>query len=286
MTMRSNVSTSAPQPAIQASELNATSGGLVKATLGAIVVAGAILTFVWLPAEHGIDPTGVGHVLGLTEMGHIKEQLHSEADADADAVAVAVADANDDASAVTEDGATAKAVASTAVGAATGASHISSSKLVTNESAITQRLDAIEIQLAAIAATVGATVNIENPPIDDTPIAELSANDTATPIKSWRDELEYTLTPGEGIEIKLAMNADAIAQFEWSANGAVLNHDTHGDGDGQSISYEKGRSVPEQQGEITAAFTGNHGWFWRNRTQENVVMTLRTKGDYQQVVLP
>ncbi len=276
MTMRSNVSTSAPQPAIQASELNATSGGLVKATLGAIVVAGAILTFVWLPAEHGIDPTGVGHVLGLTEMGHIKEQLHSEADA------VAVANA----SAVTEDGATAKAVASTAVGAATGASHISSSKLVTNESAITQRLDAIEIQLAAIAATVGATVNIENPPIDDTPIAEPAANDTAAPIKSWRDELEYTLTPGEGIEIKLAMNADAIAQFEWSANGAVLNHDTHGDGDGQSISYEKGRSVPEQQGEITAAFTGNHGWFWRNRTQENVVMTLRTKGDYQQVVLP
>ncbi|MFK7861533.1 MAG: hypothetical protein AB8B64_22135, partial [Granulosicoccus sp.] len=53
--------------------VNATAGGLVKATLGAAIAAGAILTFVWLPAEYGIDPTGVGHVLGLTEMGHIKE---------------------------------------------------------------------------------------------------------------------------------------------------------------------------------------------------------------------
>ncbi|WP_241427577.1 HupE/UreJ family protein [Fertoeibacter niger] len=41
--------------------------------------------------------------------------------------------------------------------------------------------------------------------------------------------------------------------------------DTHGDGSGNSISYEKGRAVPADAGELTAAFTGNHGWFWRNR---------------------
>ena len=32
-----------------------------------------------LPAEYGIDPTGVGRALGLTQMGEIKVQLAEEA---------------------------------------------------------------------------------------------------------------------------------------------------------------------------------------------------------------
>lgn len=35
-----------------------------------------------LPAEYGIDPTGVGRMLGLQEMGEIKTQLADEAEAD------------------------------------------------------------------------------------------------------------------------------------------------------------------------------------------------------------
>ena len=81
--MQSKANEDASTRSSHVQSVNATSSGLVKATLGAAAAAGAILTFVWLPAEYGIDPTGVGHVLGLTEMGHIKEQLHAEADADA-----------------------------------------------------------------------------------------------------------------------------------------------------------------------------------------------------------
>lgn len=44
-----------------------------------------------------------------------------------------------------------------------------------------------------------------------------------------------------------------------------MNFDTHGDGNGNSMSYEKGQGVPEDEGELVAAFTGNHGWFFRNR---------------------
>ena len=33
----------------------------------------------YLTAEYGTDPTGVGNVLGLTEMGEIKQQLAREA---------------------------------------------------------------------------------------------------------------------------------------------------------------------------------------------------------------
>jgi hypothetical protein len=43
-------------------------GALARATLGATVAAAAILTVIVLPAEWGIDPTGIGTALGLTHM--------------------------------------------------------------------------------------------------------------------------------------------------------------------------------------------------------------------------
>jgi hypothetical protein len=55
---------------------------LLKSTAIAIVVAAVILLTVVLPAEYGIDPTGVGRALQLTQMGEIKKQLSIEAEAD------------------------------------------------------------------------------------------------------------------------------------------------------------------------------------------------------------
>ncbi|MCV6602671.1 MAG: transmembrane anchor protein, partial [Cohaesibacter sp.] len=52
---------------------------LIKSTIVAAVCAGAILVTVILPAEYAIDPTGVGRIIGLTEMGEIKTQLALEA---------------------------------------------------------------------------------------------------------------------------------------------------------------------------------------------------------------
>ena len=54
---------------------------LVRSTLIALAVAAVLLVSVVLPAEYGVDPIGVGRVLGLTEMGRIKMQLAREADA-------------------------------------------------------------------------------------------------------------------------------------------------------------------------------------------------------------
>jgi hypothetical protein len=41
---------------------------LIKATGMALVTAGAILVVAVLPAEHGVDPTGIGKALGLTTL--------------------------------------------------------------------------------------------------------------------------------------------------------------------------------------------------------------------------
>ncbi|HAS1003525.1 TPA: transmembrane anchor protein [Enterobacter cloacae] len=99
----------------------------------------------------------------------------------------------------------------------------------------------------------------------------------------WRDELRVVLKPGQGAEVKLSMKAGEKAEFSWIAEGGVVNFDTHGDGGGQSISYEKGRAVPTDDGVIQAAFNGNHGWFWRNRGDVDVAVVVRTRGQYAEM---
>ena len=254
----------------QLRQVPSNAGGLIRSTLVSGAAALAVLTIVYLPAEYGRDPTGFGAVLGLTEMGQIKQQLYAEDAADAAAPQIAI------------------------------------------DPAVIARLDAIEAQLALMNAVIGAppaaapaeAAPVEAAPVEAAPIeaapaapAEVApetapteaaptevpsaATDPAAPAAAqWRDEVSYTLAPDEGIEVKLAMTEGQIAQFEWTANGAVVNYDTHGDGSGQKISYEQGRGVGEQAGAVTAAFTGNHGWFWRNRTDAPVTITLRTKGEY------
>ena len=231
--------------------VKATPRGLIQATLGSMAAALAILVLFWLPSEYGVDPTGLGRVMGLTQMGEIKQQLYAEA-ADEDAVLAAQAAA----------------------------------ERVSADPALLARLDALEAQVAAIAAALGAAPPQTSAPEALTPPSAPSvAPPTPEPaLPQWRDEVSYTLAPTEGIEIKLVMSEGARAAFEWTANGAVLNFDTHGDGGGQSVTYEQGRGVPDQSGELVAAFDGNHGWFWRNRTNAPVTFTLRTRGEYDRMI--
>ena len=73
------------------SELPA-SRALLRSTAIAAAVALVLLVTVVLPAEYGIDPTRIGRVLGLTQMGEIKVALAKEAEA-ADAAEAAAAPA-------------------------------------------------------------------------------------------------------------------------------------------------------------------------------------------------
>ena len=70
---------------------------LLRSTVVALVVAGVLLVTVVLPAEYGVDPTGIGQVIGLKRMGEIKVALALEAEADAAADAAALAAEEEDA---------------------------------------------------------------------------------------------------------------------------------------------------------------------------------------------
>jgi hypothetical protein len=60
-----------------------TTGKLLRSTAVAALIAAVLLVTVILPAEYGIDPTGAGRALGLSQMGEIKVALAAEAMASA-----------------------------------------------------------------------------------------------------------------------------------------------------------------------------------------------------------
>lgn len=182
---------------------------LLRSTLIAAAVAAALLVTVVLPAEYGVDVTGIGRVLGLTQMGETKRQLAAEAEADARADSVAT----------------------------------------------------------AMPATAPAAAGVPAP-------APAGRADT----------IVVTLAPAQAAEFKLVMRKDATARFVWTTDRGVVNYDTHGDAPGiRYHPYAKGTGVRADSGSLTAAFEGQHGWFWRNRGTDTVTVTLRTHGDYSDV---
>ena len=200
------------------------SSTLLRSTVIAAAVAVLLLVTVVLPAEYGVDPTRVGRLLGLTEMGEIKMALAEE---------VAAADS---------------------------------------------------VEAASLAAATGDTVT-SPPAIPPTAAsASPSASQGSGADSANSHVTEIVLRPNEGKEIKLAMRKDARVTYSWSTDRGVANYDTHADAPGISYhGYGKGTRTQSDEGVLVAAFDGMHGWFWRNRGQEVITVTLRTRGDYQEL---
>jgi hypothetical protein len=198
-------------------------GKLLRSTVIAALIAAVLLVTTVLPAEYGIDPTGIGRSLGLTQMGEIKKALSADAAADKTAPALAKA--------------------------------------------------------------------LETAPTPS-PAAKPAAQPPAeSPVKGVASGQQHTMTvklkPGQGAEIKLTMLKDAKVSYEWTTEGGPVNYDTHGDPVNAPKSfyhgYGKGRNTASDTGTLQAAFDGSHGWFWRNRTNVEVTVTLKTSGDYTQI---
>ena len=178
----------------------------MRSTLLAAGAAAVLLVVAVLPAEYGLDPTGLGRVLGLTQMGEVKMALAQEA--------------------------TATAAAETAS------------------------------EASAEALLAAATGPVEN-----------------------ADTTRVEIAPGADLEVKLVMRAGADVAYSWSTDRGTVGYDLHGGPDAAtSESYKAGAGAWSDQGTLTAGADGLHGWYWKNETARPLTVSLRTDGDYLEVV--
>ena len=171
----------------------------------ATIIAITLLVTTILPAEYGIDPTGVGQMLGLSKMGEIKTALHQD-------------------------------------------------KIKQNNTSLPTNLSTEPV----------------NKPI---PSENLGKN----------DEMTITLKPNEAAEVKVAMRKGEVVRYHWQATGPI-NVDAHGDSVNVAYhAYGKATQIMEKEGSIEAVFDGSHGWYWRNRSKNTVVLKLKTSGKYNRI---
>ncbi len=106
----------------------------------------------------------------------------------------------------------------------------------------------------------------------------------ATPFRT--DEKTVTLEPGKGIEMKARMKAGDSFNFRWTSTGPV-RADMHGEPVGgkedEFTDYWKQKDIASSQGSFTAPFAGTHGWYWKNREDKPITVTVRLDGFYESV---
>ena len=97
--------------------------------------------------------------------------------------------------------------------------------------------------------------------------------------------MQVTLAPNQGTEIKVVLEKGKSVAYTWWTDGGKANFDVHGDSEEQKIEYHNYSKGAEQrqEGVIVAAFNGQHGWFWRNRTSQTITVTLQTVGEYTEI---
>lgn len=171
------------------------------------------------------------------------------------------------------------AVDPTGVGRALGLTQMGELKIILAQEALADAAPPQAVAPAPAPAPASQVAQVQ-------PIAKPVAQLTPTPALKT-NQMSVTLKPGEGTEIKLEVLKDKTVSYEWTAVGGPVNYDTHGEpynGEkGYFHSYNKGKQVKSDKGEFTAIFDGTHGWFWRNRSNNNVTIALKTTGDYLSV---
>ncbi|MEN8251936.1 MAG: HupE/UreJ family protein [Bacteroidota bacterium] len=99
----------------------------------------------------------------------------------------------------------------------------------------------------------------------------------------WRDAVQVSLPGGKGKEFKVMLANGQTFGYTWQTDRGDVYYHLHGDplsGDAHSSgSFGKGTDS-ESSGALTATFDGPHGWYWKNKNEFPIIVTLKVKGNY------
>lgn len=103
-----------------------------------------------------------------------------------------------------------------------------------------------------------------------------------------RNDTIKVIVPAEkGIEYKFKSLKYGSTKYEWSIDKGIVYIDFHGEvkqaNPPKNVFYESYTLAYSNNmaGTFTAPFEGKHGWYFRNETNEDIVVTLRLDGQYE-----
>ncbi|WP_138994298.1 hypothetical protein [Larkinella sp. C7] len=100
------------------------------------------------------------------------------------------------------------------------------------------------------------------------------------------DSITIPVPAGKGLEYKMIVLKYGKVKYEWSTNQGVLYFDFHGEvkeaNPGKDTYFESYTVANSNNmiGTFLAPFEGRHGWYFKNRSKTDIIVTLRLKGQY------
>jgi len=129
-----------------------------------------------------------------------------------------------------------------------------------------------------------------------TALSQVNWNEMALPEGVFReystdyrtDVIDIPLEAGGELEYKLGLNQGDSIVYQWDAglkDPTLLYSEFHGhtepvNGAGDLMFYRKANGATER-GVLTAPFTGIHGWYLKNESEEAIVVKLKVAGFYE-----
>lgn len=139
------------------------------------------------------------------------------------------------------------------------------------------------------------------PTITNEPLKELNAgqslpeseeltfkSEDSKPASLRVDTIEIEIPARDSKEYKFHLVQGNYLEYEWSTEGAEVFFDFHGEPDGDTTGYYesfKKNTNNTSSGKYTASFSGNHGWYWKNKTNSPVNIQLKASGTYSRIDL-
>lgn len=95
------------------------------------------------------------------------------------------------------------------------------------------------------------------------------------------EQRRITLQPGQETEIKALLDEAQVILYTWHAEGGPVYTDFHGhepDAGDAFVRFEETQATTDGHGSLVAPFSGEHGWFWLNVSEQPVTITLQITG--------
>jgi hypothetical protein len=100
--------------------------------------------------------------------------------------------------------------------------------------------------------------------------------------------MEIHIPPDAETEVKMVMTEGKAAVFSWSVDQGDIYVDFHGHdasfGPDFFVRYKEQQEGSGNSGSLTAPFSGEHGWYWLNYNEFEVVVTLTITGYFDDII--